>query len=256
MSRTLIAVLLLAMTGGAQAETPEEKGTAIAIAADQTNTGWGSERAVMTMVLINAQGDETTRKLVLETLEGQTDGDRSKVTFESPADVRGTRMLTFSHKTGNDDQWLFLPAVQRVKRINAANKAGSFMGSELAYEDLGSQEPEKYHYRWLQDSVVAGRPCDLLERVPVSAQSGYARHVLCLDREFLLPLHIDYYDRKNELLKASDFAGHSKIGGHWRIGQIDVHNVQTQKRTRLTWSERTLGEPMPAADFEPGAIED
>lgn len=256
MTRLIWSISLLACALTAQAETAEDKGTRIALQADQANAGWVSERARLDMLLVNAQGDETTRQLTIDTLEGDSDGDRSRVQFESPADVRGTRMLTWSHKTGNDDQWLYLPAVKRVKRINAANKSGAFMGSELAYEDLGSQEPEKYRYRWLQDSEVNGRACDLLERVPVSRQSGYARHVLCLDREYQLPLHIDYFDRKNELLKTSVYSQHSRHGAVWKIDAIEVRNVQTGKRTLLTWSEREVGIGLDPRDFEPSALED
>ena len=88
----------------ALAETPEEKGLRLAIEADKANQGFVTEKASLTMELVNAHGDTTSRRMVLETLEGKDDGDRSKSTFEWPADVKGTRMLTWTHRRGDDDQ--------------------------------------------------------------------------------------------------------------------------------------------------------
>jgi hypothetical protein len=100
-------------------------------------------------VLVNAHGDRTTRKLRSSQIEVAGDGDRSRIEFEWPADVKGTRMLTWTHRKGNDDQWLFLPAINRVKRVSSGNRSGAFMGSEFAYEDLGSQHVGTYAERLL-----------------------------------------------------------------------------------------------------------
>jgi hypothetical protein len=250
-----ICALLMA-AAPSHAQSPEEKGQKIAVDAHNTNAGWATERSQLTMLLVSAQGDQTTRKLNIDTRELANDGDRSRVTFEWPADVKGTRMLTWSHKDGNDDQWLYLPAIKRVKRISASDKSGSFMGSEVAYEDLGSQEPEKYRYKWLADAKENGRDCWQLERVPVSKTSGYARHVVWMDKEWFLPVHIDYYDRKNELLKTSLYSGHQKYGKTWRVNKIEVANVQTKKKTVLTWTDRQFGVKLDPVLFESSALED
>jgi hypothetical protein len=246
----------LVVPGLARAESPADKGLRLAREADVANAGWKSERATLTMELINAHGEKTSRKMVIETLEGTSDGDRSKVTFQWPADVKGTKLLTWSHKTGDDDQWLYLPAVKRVKRISSNNKSGSFMGSEFSYEDLGSQEVEKYSYRWLADKKEQGRTCDQIERVPSDKKSGYKRQVLCLDRETRQPLRIDYYDRKNELLKTAVLSDFKKEGKLWRVGRIDMTNVQTKKRSILVWTERKLGAKLDATGFESASLED
>ena len=77
-------------------------------------------------------------------------------------------MLTFAHGHRPDDQWLYLPTLKRVKRIASRNKSGPFMGSEFAYEDLGSQELDKYRYRYLRQEPRGERTCDVLDRIPVS----------------------------------------------------------------------------------------
>ena len=105
-------------------ETPETKGLRIATKADAVNAGFKGEASEMVMILTNAHGDKTTRKMSSKTLEGTDDGDRSIITFIWPADVKGTKMLTWTHKVGNDDQWLYLPSLKRVKRISSRNKSG------------------------------------------------------------------------------------------------------------------------------------
>ncbi len=75
------------------------------------------------------------------------DGDKSLFVFDEPRDVQGTAFLIHAHREDADDQWLYLPALKRVKRISSANRSGSFMGSEFAYEDMTAQEVEKFTYR-------------------------------------------------------------------------------------------------------------
>lgn len=254
---TLLAPLLaLAAPAAVRAETPEEKGSRLAIAADRQNSGFGSERARLTLELINAQKEVTTRRLVLEVLEGKDDGDRSRSTFEWPADVKGTRLLTWTHKQADDDQWLYLPSIKRVKRIASSSRSGSFMGSEFAYEDMGGQEVEKYRYRWLADVKEAGRDCYQIERIPVEKGSGYSKQVVWMDKEYALPHRIDYYDRKGELLKRAALTGHKRYGKLWRIGAIAMDNVQTKKRSVLTWENRELGVKLDPAAFESASLRD
>jgi hypothetical protein len=247
---------LLLLPAVVRAESPEAKGLRLAREADGANNGFRTEKSTLTMELINAHGETTSRKMVLEIVEVDGDGDRSKSTFEWPADVKGSKMLTWTHKRGDDDQWLFLPEIKRVKRISSNNKSGSFMGSEFAYEDLNSQEVEKFTYRWLAEVKEQGRDCHQIERVPVDKNSGYKRQVLWMDKEYHQPIRIDYYDRKNELLKTAMFSKHTKHGKLWRIGRIEVANVQTRKKSILTWEHRQVGTALDPATFESASLED
>jgi len=243
-----LAVQLVA--GTVLAQNPEQKGLELAKKIDAYNDGYESETSVLEMVLINAHGDRTTRKMRSQQIEQAGDGDRSRIEFEWPADVKGTRMLTWTHKQGSDDQWLFLPAINRVKRISSNNKSGSFMGSEFAYEDLGSQEIEKYRHKYLGDEVLDGRKTWKLERVPTDKESGYSKIVSWVDQEYMQPLKAEYYDRKGELLKTATFAGYQKQGKWYRPGSIVMVNHQTKKASQLSWHERKVGGGVRAKDFD------
>lgn len=242
--------------GAQAAESADDRGQALAKQIDKANEGFVTDLSTLTMELVNAHGDVTTRRLAVETLEGNTDGDRSRVRFEWPADVKGTRLLTWTHKSADDDQWLFLPAIKRVKRISANNKSGAFMGSEFAYEDLGSVEIEKYKHKFLGEVTLSGRSCWQLERIPVDSNSGYKRQVIWFDKEFMNPLRVDFYDRKNELLKTAVFTAYRKFGKFWRAGQIQVQNVQTRKSSRLSWTDRKLGVSISNVVLEPAGLEE
>ena len=140
MKSRMWTVLVLCMAWlTASGQSAEDRGLEIAMEADRRDQGWGDSRADMTMVLRNRQGETSERRIRVRTLEVQGDGDKSMTIFDHPADVKGTAFLSHTHATEADDQWLYLPALKRVKRIASANKSGPFVGSEFAYEDISSQ---------------------------------------------------------------------------------------------------------------------
>ncbi len=232
--------------------SPEERGLAIATEADRRDRGYGDSTANLHMVLRNKQGQASVRELRIRTLEVENNGTRSLCIFDTPADVKGTILLTHTHKESDDDQWLYLPALRRVRRIAAQNKSGSFMGSEFSYEDIATQELAKYTYRWLRDEVHDGNDCYVIERTPVDkAHSGYSRQIAWLDKEHYRTWKVDYYDRKNELLKTLTFKGYEKyVDRFWRARQMEMVNHQTGKSTILTWSDFTFGTGLRKIDFE------
>jgi outer membrane lipoprotein-sorting protein len=237
------------------AETPEEKGFAIAIEDDKRDNGFQDFTASMVMILKNRQGEESSRKIRNKTLEVKNDGDKSLSIFDWPRDVKGTALLNFTHKTGNDDQWLYLPALKRVKRISSANKSGSFMGSEFAYEDITSQEVEKYTYKWIRDEEYRDEKCFVFERYPVYKNSGYTRQVVWLDHKDYKILQIKFYDRKGALLKIlnqSDFKQY--LGKYWYPGTMYMENHQTGKSTLVTWKNYKFRNGLGSKDFNKSSL--
>ena len=252
----LLTVLGLGISVPAHAQTPEEQGLALAQKIDKANEGFKTDSSSVQMDLINRYGDRIERTMTIVTIEGEGEGDRSRVEFMSPADVNGTKLLTWTHKKGDDDQWLFMPAIKRIKRISSRNKSGSFMGSEFAYEDMSSQEVEKYTYRFVEETKLDGREVWKYERYPVDRRSGYKRQIIWTDKEYMNALRVEYYDRKDELLKTAVFKGYKKYGTYWRVGEIDMFNNQTKKRSILVWNARSIGVDLDADDFESDALED
>jgi outer membrane lipoprotein-sorting protein len=252
---TVAAVVVGLLPFALVAETAEEKGLAIAVEADKRDEGFGDSTANMTMVLKNKQGDTSTRYIRIKTLEVIGDGDKSMSIFDEPADVKGTAFLTFSHAIKPDEQWLYLPALKRVKRINSKNKSGPFMGSEFAYEDIASQEVEKYTYKYLRDETLNGIDCFVIERYPAYEHSGYTRQVGWINKAEYRPEKIVFYDRKNSLLKTLTYDGYQQyLDKFWRADQMNMENHQTGKSTTLTWSNYQFRTGLEDSDFNKNSL--
>jgi outer membrane lipoprotein-sorting protein len=253
--RILPAILLCLFAVGVQAETPEEKGLAIAVEANNRDSGFVDYTNDVQMILRNKQGQESIRLIRSKTLEVDGDGDKSLTIFDEPNDVKGTALLSFTHKEGPDDQWLYLPALKRVKRIASDNKSGPFMGSEFAYEDITSQEVEKYTYKYLRDDTLDGMEVFVFERYPVDKKSGYTRQVIWLDKEHYKERKIEFFDRKDTLLKTlllTDY--HQYLDRFWRAHQMDMENHQTGKSTRLIQSDYKYNTGLNERDFDQNAL--
>lgn len=251
----LAALLTLPLFNSAFAETPEEKGRAIAVEADKRDTGWKDQKSDMNMILRNRQGQETQREIRNKQLEVEGDGDKSMSIFDSPADVKGTAFLSYTHATKPDDQWLFLPALKRVKRISSNNKSGPFMGSEFAYEDITSQEVEKYTYKWIKDETYEGREAFVLERYPAYKHSGYTKQVAWVDKEMYQPLKVDFYDRKGDLLKTLTYHGYKQyLNKFWRPDRMEMVNHITKKSTTLTWENYAFDNGFTDRDFDKNSL--
>jgi outer membrane lipoprotein-sorting protein len=247
-SLLLIFSLLLTV---ANATTTAEKGLEIVRQADERDSGFQGYTTDMTMKLISKQGRESIRELRNKVLEVKDDGDKSLAIFDNPKDIKGTAFLTFSHKIGDDDQWLYLPALKRVKRISSRNKSGSFMGSEFAYEDIASQEVEKYTYKWIRDEVYNGKECFVIERYPVDKNnSGYSRQIVWIDKVEYREWKVEYYDRKNSHLKTLTIKAYQKyLGKYWRADEMNMVNHQNGKSTRLEWSNYKFRVGLKDRDF-------
>ena len=255
MKGIFILFSLLAFASATYAETAEEKGLAIAIEADKRDQGWIDQATTSKMILRNSQGEESIRVLRGKALEVEGDGDKSLTIFETPRDIKGTAFLSFSHSLKSDEQWLYLPALKRVKRISSSNKSGAFMGSEFSYEDISSQEVAKYKYKFIKDDKLNGRDVFVIERIPQYKKSGYTKQISWLDKEIYQPLKIEFYDRKNSLLKTltqHDYKKH--LNKFWRANRLEMVNHQTGKSTTLLWKSYKFKNGFSSRDFDRNSL--
>ncbi len=256
MKKQLLIIMLLALLPFELfAATAEERGFEIAQEADRRDSGWKDSIANIIMTLRNKQGAESVRENRSRALEMIGDGDKSIIVFDSPADVKGTAFLSHTHVKKSDDQWLFLPALKRIKRISSSNKSGPFMGSEFSYEDISSQELEKYRYKYLNDEIVEGRDAFVIERFPEYEKSGYSKQVVWVDKEMYQPLKIMFYDRKDTLLKTLMYHDYELYEGKfWRSLRMEMENHQTGKSTTLAWQGYKFGNGFDERDFDKNAL--
>lgn len=230
----------------------KSKGREIRQLIEKKNQNYISVESKLEMILIDAYGQKVNRELIAKTLEDLGAGDKSMVEFLYPLDVKGTKLLTLSYPDKDNDQWLYLPSLKRVKRISSRSKTSSFMGSEFSYEDLSPVQIEKFNYKLIKEEKLDGRNTWILERRPLK-KSGISKTVSYQDKEYFGPLKVEYYDRKEELLKVAYFSDYKKyqVNGKQIFFSDKIHmkNVQTKKETIITWKERAVGKKIKPSIF-------
>ena len=231
------------------------RGLEIAKAQKAKNVGWNDSQSEMTMILRTANGRENTRNISLKSLEVSDDGDKSLMIFNEPKDVKGTAFLSFSHVATPDDQWIFLPALKRIKRISSKKKSGSFMGSEFSYEDLASFEIAKYTFTYLRDEKCGELVCHVLKSIPTDPYSGYTKLISWIDTKELRTQKVDFYDRKNNKLKTMKTESYRLYSDkYWRPIVSQMINYQTGKSTTLKWSGIRLSTGLTKEDFSKNSL--
>ena len=189
------------------------------------------------MNLVDANGRQAQRLLEISQLERENEGDLTLLVIKGPKQVRGTALLSHANKNEPDDQWLFLPAVNRVKKIASRNKSGPFLGSAFAYEDLVSQEVEKFDYRLVSEQTDAY----VVERIPRDKYSGYSKQIVWYDSNNYLPIQILYFDQQGRELKTLKLMKYQKHDGRfWKSHHMIMTNSQTGRATELIWSQVEL----------------
>ena len=251
----VVAVLLMTAVYAAQA-SDDTRGFDIAARSDRTDLGFGDSDVELNMVLRNAAGQESSRSLRIATLEkpDETVGDKSLVVFDTPRDIEGTALLSHSKILDPDDQWLYLPALKRVKRISSSNKSGPFVGSEFAFEDFTAIELNKFDYTYVGEVPCGDLTCDVLERTPRYENSGYTKQVSWVDQTDYQIRKVEFYDRRGDLLKVLELSDYRNYDGFWRAQKLSMSNVQTNKQTDLIYGDYSFNKGLAENDFVKGRL--
>ena len=245
-----IMLCALLLPNLSMAETPEQKGLNIAKEMKARDEGWGNSQSNLIMTLRIKKGDEVVRQMRSKSFEVAGDGDMGLTIFDTPLDVKGTAFLSHSHTQKNDDQWIFLPALKRVKRIASRNKSGPFLGSEFAFEDLSSFEIEKFNFKYLRDEQLEGQDMFVIEMDPTDKFSGYTKVHGWVDKQHYRPFKLVFYDRRDTLLKTLTFEDYRQyLGKFWRANQQKMVNHKTGKSTDITLKDLEFDVGLTEADF-------
>ena len=165
----------------------------------------GSE-AVSTMTIVDSKGRERVRKIAQVTkLYDNGDTEKKLVRFLSPADVKGTGLLTFDYKEKDDDMWLYMPALRKTRRIISSEKAKSFMGSEFSYADITPPTLDDFNYKKSGEQEVSGTLCWKIEMTPsdddIADENGFSKKISFIGKADFVIRKAIYYDLDGELLK-------------------------------------------------------
>ena len=257
MYAVLLASWLALATTLVQAASDESANEGLRIAQEMKSRdrGWGDTQAELVMILRDAGGSSVERKLSVSSLEVKDDGDKALTVFDSPLDVKGTAFLSFSHVLEADEQWIFLPALKRVKRIASRSKSGPFMASEFAFEDMSSFEVPKYQYEYLQEDQVEGKDTHVIKQTPQYEYSGYSYQKVWVDKTDYIVRKIEYYDRKQALLKTLELKEYRQyLDKYWRPHRSEMVNHQTGKSTTLITRKIAFKTGLSERDFDQNSL--
>lgn len=218
--------------------TSEIFGRALAEHAESFDQGWLDEVMQGVMTLYDADGDSVRRTYSRLTIEHPNEGDKLLVRFLSPAEIKGVAALTHENPGSSDDNWLYLPATKRVRRISGANKTASFQGTEFTYEDLSNLDPSEYEWRFLEETTLSKDGKDVpvwrLEAIPTYEDTGYSRLVVSYHKSEWRREQVEYFDKAGRHLKTLHTSEIELFHGRfWRALTIEMTNEQTGKSTKL-----------------------
>jgi outer membrane lipoprotein-sorting protein len=190
----------------------------------------------MAMVLINKKGGERVRNLHQYFIDlGEV--EKQIMFFKSPADVKNTSFMNWSYEdaTRSDDQWLYLPALKKVKRISNSSKDNDFMGSDFTYEDMEKRSPERDNHEFVRNETFNGEAVWVVQAMP-KAEEQYSKKVAWISQEKSIPLKVEFYDEDEALLKTLTIEEVKQINGYWIVAKQVMKNIQNKHQTVIALS--------------------
>jgi hypothetical protein len=234
--RGIAALALVPVLGAQDAPSPRE-----IMERNFVVTKVSALRVDLTMTLINSRGQRRERSTTtLIKLQPNAIDSKFLVRFTTPPDVAGTGLLQIEHSDGDDDLWIYLPALRKSRRLVASNKKDSFVGSDFSYGDIAIPKVEQYQHTLRGTEAMDGIQCYVIESTPASgvvrSNSGYSRKVTWVRSDNFLETKVEYYDLANRLLKTQRVARHEPVAsqqGKWFALEREMTNHQTGHRTLL-----------------------
>jgi outer membrane lipoprotein-sorting protein len=241
---SMAAALLLAGIFSAGGGAGELTGRQIMDRVEVQNDS-NDEISTIIMTLINRQGKKRVRKLSNWSKKIDDRNDKRFSRFVSPSDVKGTSVLTIERSDRDDDQWLYLPALRKVRRISSSDKTDHFMGSDFTFEDIQSEDLEHFRYQIVDEETLDGQECWVIEAVPVTEkklkETGYDKRQIWVRKDNFVIIQTKYWNRKGEyfkLLRAYDVVKLDE--GIWRPSRIDMEDFKAKHKTILEFKDRKL----------------
>ena len=274
-SQLTLTLLIVAAASHLMSVSAQSPPTADAVARGVQDRDTGRDsRAAMRMKLFDRQGRVRERALSLITLRGRgapgvpasaPDGDRLLIRFNYPNDIRGTGFLVWEHPQSEDERFLFLPALGRVRRIAGAETQESFVGSDFTYEDIGGREFDEYVYAfagsdganasWTPPGGGSARPAWRLESRRKDTSAEFPRVVSLVLKDSYVVVQVDVFNRRNEKQKVYTVRRVEEIEGIWTVMDSEMTNALEKTRTELTVESTDYNVGLKEADFSRRELE-
>jgi len=247
MIKTAILAIIIAMNLNIQARAQL---TGRDIIEKTYNLPSGKDRtSILTMTLINSNGSTRIRK-IKQFYKDFGSEEKNIMFFMSPADVKNTSFMNWSYDSDKpDDQWIYLPALKKVKRISSDSKSDYFMGSDFTYDDLGDRKLDADVHKLLREETVDGIACYVVESVPKDEDYMYSKTITWIRKDNFVGVKREFYDEDGELLKTLSIKEVKNVSGIWIITHSEMHNVQKDHKTIMKLTDVKINTGVPASMF-------
>jgi len=217
----------------------------------------------VTMTLTNSRGEQRVRMMSVKSRLRGNGVDSAVLTgFLHPGDIKGTGFLQLENSSGNDDIWVYLPALGKTRRLAANNKRDSFFGTDFSYGDVLLPPVDQYEHRWLRDETLNGVACQVIESRLKSQSTrddtGYSRRVTWLNPANHVESKVEYYDTSDRLLKTQtigEFREMEAQKGRWLALRREMVNHQTGHKTLYVFDQVSLQPELNDGDFSVRKLE-
>lgn len=224
-------------------------GTEIAQKAHDRETGETSH-SLMQMDLIDKEGSINSRLVETWRSEDDKDLDSMVMAFHKPAAVKNTRFLVIENEGRDDDKWIYLPALKKVRRIDSSEGGNSFMGTDFTYDDMETRKVEEDSHELLKEEKIGNYDCYVIKAVSVDPEnSQYSSRISWIDKATWVPVKMELFDRKGKLEKVVTADRIEKVQGYWAIIKTTMKNIQTQHSTSLSIKKLVYDEKLNPALF-------
>jgi hypothetical protein len=258
--RSLIMLLIVSPLLGvgvrpalAEELTPQQ----IAAQALENNTFSTSNAQAEVDLEVSKDGKIIRKRRIVTKIKRDKESVRSFVEFKAPADVAGTKFLSVEPRGEEADQFIYLPAFKKVKRVVGAQRSQSFMGTDFSYSDLDGREVDDAVWKRLEDTSLGGQDCYVVEGVPKNPDlQSYGRSVLWVHKKHLIPMRIDFYDKDRATVKKRlTVRKLEKKHERWIASDSVMETLGKGTETRLKLESVDFDTPIPEDDLSQRALE-
>ncbi len=250
----LLAAFLISVTGLGFSQQPGKALTGKQIMQKVlSQTNWKDMTGDLIMTLTTSRGETRVRNMKFYSKKKNENESMMLIKIIAPADVRGTAFLTIEHQNRDDDRYLYLPALRRVKKITASGKGGNFMSSDFTYYDMGKPKLNDWTYKRLPDATVDGHPCFVVEAraasPKIAKETGYSKIVRWIRKDTFTTLKAVFYDRDGKKWKVLTVPEVQKINGVWFSTVMVMHDVQIDHTSKMEFKNLKINTGVPARFF-------
>ncbi len=255
MKKTIVLIVMIAaIFQVVKLQATEFSGRDIMVLVDERDDG-NDSRVEMEMILINKRGRKRIRQILSYSKDYGKDS-KTVMIFQKPADVKGTGFLSWEYDddSKDDDRWLYMPALKKVRRISGSSGKDYFMGSDFTYDDMGGRNPDEDTHTLLREENLNEQLCWVIESIPKEKNNMYAKKIVWIRQDVKMSVKVEYYDKLG-LMKTLIIKDIKQVDGIWTAHEMFMDNKAEKHQTVLKFNKVNYNQDLKDNMFTVSAIE-